>query len=159
MPPRAVATADSGDPATQPLAAVFTTARVIVSTERVAFTLAGVEDCLPAWVAVFTTALVAECMPVRVAVFTTAPVVDCIAAWVVVFTQVLHRVIRRTPATGGLGRLASRASWARSGPRKTARADKVELLRGTQGSGAQLKPQIPWLRVFVEGVVILGGRL
>jgi len=29
-----------------------------------------------------------------------------------------------------------------------------ELLRGTEAPGAQLKPQIPWLRVFVEGVVI-----
>jgi len=25
--------------------------------------------------------------------------------------------------------------------------------------GRELKPQIPWLRVFVEGVVIVGGRL
>ena len=26
-----------------------------------------------------------------------------------------------------------------------------------QGADAELKAQIPWLRVFVEGVVIVGG--
>ena len=30
------------------------------------------------------------------------------------------------------------------------------LLRGTEAPGAELKAQIPWLRVFVEGVVIVG---
>jgi hypothetical protein len=32
-----------------------------------------------------------------------------------------------------------------------------ELVRGVEGAGAELKPQIPWLRVFVEGVVIVGS--
>ena len=36
---------------------------------------------------------------------------------------------------------------------------RPELLRGTEASGAQLKAQIPWLRVFVEGVVIVGSIL
>ena len=60
MQPRAVATADSGDPATQPLGAVFTTALVIIGTERAVFTTALAVDCIAAWVAVFTTALVVE---------------------------------------------------------------------------------------------------
>ena len=30
-----------------------------------------------------------------------------------------------------------------------------ELLRGVEGAGAELTRQIPWLRVFVEGVVIV----
>ena len=30
------------------------------------------------------------------------------------------------------------------------------LLRGVEAPGAQLSPEIPWLRVFVEGVVIVG---
>ena len=34
-----------------------------------------------------------------------------------------------------------------------------ELLRGTEAPGAQLKAQIAWLRVFVEGVVIVGSIL
>ena len=34
----------------------------------------------------------------------------------------------------------------------------TEFLRGAEKLGAQLKAQIPWLRVFVEGVVIVGGR-
>jgi hypothetical protein len=29
-------------------------------------------------------------------------------------------------------------------------------LRGTEGAGTQLKAQIPWFCVFVEGVVIVG---
>ena len=33
-----------------------------------------------------------------------------------------------------------------------------ELLRGTQGARAQLTRSIPWLRVFVEGVVIVGSQ-
>ena len=33
----------------------------------------------------------------------------------------------------------------------------VQLLRGTEAAGAELKAQIPWLRVFVEGVVIVGA--
>ena len=31
-----------------------------------------------------------------------------------------------------------------------------ELVRGVEGAARQLKAQIPWLRVFVEGVVIVG---
>ena len=33
---------------------------------------------------------------------------------------------------------------------------RPELVRGSVAAGAQLKAQIPWLRVFVEGVVIVG---
>ena len=32
-----------------------------------------------------------------------------------------------------------------------------ELVRRPAGAVGQLKPQIPWLRVFVEGVVSVGG--
>ncbi len=32
-----------------------------------------------------------------------------------------------------------------------------ELLRGVEGAGAELSRHIPWLRVFVEGVVIVGS--
>ena len=35
----------------------------------------------------------------------------------------------------------------------------AQLLRGTEAADGQLKPQIPWLRVFVEGVVIIGSIL
>ena len=34
-----------------------------------------------------------------------------------------------------------------------------QLLGRAELSGAELKPQIPWLRVFVEGVVIVGSIL
>ena len=60
MPPRAVATADSGDPAAQPLGAVFTAGLVIMGTERAVFTTAMAVDCIVAWVVVFTTAWVVE---------------------------------------------------------------------------------------------------
>ena len=30
------------------------------------------------------------------------------------------------------------------------------LVRGTAGAAGDLKAQLPWLRVFVEGVVIVG---
>ena len=34
-----------------------------------------------------------------------------------------------------------------------------ELLRGTQGTRAKLTLKIPWLRIFVEDVVIVGSIL
>ena len=34
-----------------------------------------------------------------------------------------------------------------------------ELVHGVAGAARELKPQIPWLRVFVEGVVIVGSIL
>jgi hypothetical protein len=34
--------------------------------------------------------------------------------------------------------------------------DPTELERGVEASGAELNRQVPWLRVFVEGVVIVG---
>ena len=34
-----------------------------------------------------------------------------------------------------------------------------QLVRGVAGADGKLKAQIPWLRVFVEGVVIVGSIL
>ena len=36
---------------------------------------------------------------------------------------------------------------------------RPERLRGVEAGGAGLTRQIPWLRVFVEGVVIVGSIL
>ena len=65
---------------------------------------------------------------------------------------------------GPLGRLTDRGLVAAhvntdGALRKTVVSEPVlvvKLVRGVEGAGAELKAPIPWLRVFVEGVVIVG---
>jgi len=46
------------------------------------------------------------------------------------------------------------------GPSRAIQANLVnQVSMGPRADGQELKPQIPWLRVFVEGVVMVGSIL